>query len=120
MAEIKFKATVKTVYDNSLIVFEKHAKKNQAGEWETIGYTDFKVWIPDHLRGQSFNERDYIEVIGRQKTDKVEKDGKTYKNLVVNADSIEIIRSSDAVETVKSVVDNSWINDMAIDADKPF
>lgn len=121
MAEVKFKATVKAVYDKSLIVYEKHSKKNQAGEWETTGYTDFKVWIPDELRGQVFNERDYIEVTGRQKTENVEKDGKTYKNLVVNADSIEIIKSSDAVATVKSVVDNSWIKEITgEDQEMPF
>ena len=104
MAEVTFKATVKTVYDKALIVYEKHAKKNQAGEWETTGYTDFKVWIPEHQRGQKFSEKDYIEVTGRQKTENVEKDGKTYKNLVVNAESIEILRSSDPIRTVKSVL----------------
>lgn len=88
MAEVTFKATVKTVYEKMLIVYEKHSKKNQAGEWETVGYTDFKVWIPEHQRGQQFSEGDYIEVTGRQKTEKSEKDGVTYKNLVVNAESI--------------------------------
>lgn len=120
MAEVSFKATVKTVYDKSLIVYEKHSKKNQAGEWETTGYTDFKVWIPEELRGSTFNERDYIEVTGRQKTETVEKDGKTYKNLVVNAESIEVLRSSDPVAVVKSVTDNSWINKMANDSEMPF
>lgn len=104
MAEVSFKATIKTVYEKALIVYEKHAKKNQAGEWETTGYTDFKVWIPEHQRGQKFSEKDYIEVTGRQKTENVEKDGKTYKNLVVNAESIEILRSSNPVNVVKSVL----------------
>lgn len=120
MAEVTFKATIKTVYDKSLIVFEKHSKKNQAGEWETTGYTDFKVWIPEHLRGSTFNERDYIEVTGRQKTETVEKDGRTYKNLVVNAESIEVLRSSDPVQTVKSVTDNSWIKEITGDTEMPF
>lgn len=120
MAEVTFKATIKTVYDKSLIVYEKHSKKNQAGEWETTGYTDFKVWIPQEQRGQSFNERDYIEVTGRQKTENVEKDGKTYKNLVVNAESIEVLRSSDPVAVVKSVTDNSWIKEIANDSEAPF
>lgn len=122
MAEVIFKATIKQVYDKSLIVYEKHSKKNQAGEWETTGYTDFKVWIPEGQRGQVFTEKDYIEVQGRQKTEVVEKDGKTYKNLVVNAEAIEIIRSAtgDPIETVKSVVDTSWVDKLANDSEMPF
>ncbi len=120
MAEVTFKATVKTVYDKSLIVFEKHSKKNQAGEWETTGYTDFKVWIPEELRGATFNEKDYIEVTGRQKTETVEKDGRTYKNLVVNASSIEVLRSSDPIAVVKDITDTSWVNKLANDSEMPF
>lgn len=93
MAEIKFKATVKKAYDKFLIVYEKHSKKTPAGEWETIGYSDFKVWLPDGLTGSMFAEKDYIEVTGRQKTETVEKDGKTYKNLVVSAEVVETINS---------------------------
>jgi hypothetical protein len=96
MAEIKFKATVKTAYDRFLIVYEKHSKKNPAGEWETTGYSDFKVWLPDGLPGSMFSEKDYIEVTGRQKTETVEKDGKTYKNLVVNAEVVETIKARGA------------------------
>ena len=70
MAEVKFKATVKNVFDKFLIVYEKHSKKNEAGEWETTGFTDFKVWLPDGLVGGEFSETDYIEVSGRQKTEK--------------------------------------------------
>lgn len=87
MAEVKFKATVKTVYDRFVLAYEKHSKKNPAGEWETVGYTDFKIWLPDELIGQ-INEGDFIEVAGRQKTEKSERDGVTYKNLVVNAETI--------------------------------
>lgn len=93
MAEIKFKATVKTAYDRFLIVYEKHSKKTPAGEWETVGYTDYKVWLPEGLSGTMFQEKDYIEVAGRQKTETVEKDGKTYKNLVVSAEVVETISS---------------------------
>jgi hypothetical protein len=93
MAEIKFKATVKTAYEKFLIVYEKHSKKNPAGEWETIGYSDFKVWLPEGLTGSMFAEKDYIEVTGRQKTETVEKDGRTYKNLVVSAEVVETISS---------------------------
>ena len=92
MAEVKFKATVKNVFDKFLIVYEKHSKKNEAGEWETTGFTDFKVWLPDGLVGGEFSEKDYIEVSGRQKTETVEKDGKTYKNLVVSANVIETLK----------------------------
>lgn len=94
MAEIKFKATVKNVFDRFLIVYEKHSKKNENDEWETLGFTDFKVWLPDGMTGAEFKEKDYIEVTGRQKTEKVEKDGKTYKNLVVSAQVVETIRAN--------------------------
>ena len=93
MAEIKFKGTIKNVYDRFLIVYEKHSKKNAQDEWETVGFTDFKVWLPDGMTGSEFAEKDYIEVTGRQKTEKTEKDGKTYKNLVVQAQVIETINS---------------------------
>lgn len=93
MAEIKFKATVKTAYEKFLIVYEKHSKKTPAGEWETVGFTDFKVWLPEGVSGSSFAEKDFIEVTGRQKTETVEKDGKTYKNLVVSAEVVETVSS---------------------------
>jgi hypothetical protein len=94
MADIKFKATVKSVYDKFLIVYEKHSKKTPTGEWETVGYTDFKVWLPDGLTGSMFKEKDFIEVSGRQKTETVEKDGSKYKNLVVSANVIETVKGS--------------------------
>lgn len=93
MAEIKFKATVKTAYEKFLIVYEKHSKKTPAGEWETVGFTDFKVWLPEGVSGSTFAEKDFIEVTGRQKTETVEKDGKTYKNLVVSAEVVETVSS---------------------------
>jgi hypothetical protein len=96
MAEIKFKATVKNVFDKFLIVYEKHSKKNANDEWETLGFTDFKVWLPEGMTGAEFAEKDYIEVTGRQKTEKVEKAGVTYKNLVVSAQVIETINSNKA------------------------
>lgn len=94
MAEVKFKATVKSSYDRFLIVYEKHSKKNAQDQWETTGYTDFKVWLPDGMTGAEFKEKDYIEVTGRQKTEVTEKDGKSYKNLVVNAQVIETLKSN--------------------------
>jgi hypothetical protein len=103
MAEIKFKATVKTSYEKFLIVYEKHSKKTPAGEWETVGYTDFKVWLPEGLSGSMFTEKDYIEVTGRQKTETVEKDGKTYKNLVVSAEVVETISSKPKAPTFAEV-----------------
>ena len=104
MAQVQFKGTVKLVREKFLVVVEKHSKKNPAGEWETTGFSDFQVWIPDHQRGQEFNERDLVEVLGRQKTETVEKDGKTYKNLVVSADSIEVVKSNDPVANVRNIL----------------
>lgn len=94
MAETRFKATVKSVYDKFLIVYEKHSKKTPEGTWETVGYTDYKVWLPDGLTGSMFKEKDFIDVTGKQKTETVEKDGKTYKNLVISANVIETIKGA--------------------------
>ncbi len=105
MAEVKFKATVKSVYDRFLIVYEKHSKKNANDQWETTGYTDFKVWLPEGLSGSMFAEKDFIEVQGKQKTENSEKDGKTYKNLVVNAQVIETIGDRKAT---KAQVPPAW------------
>jgi hypothetical protein len=109
MAEIKFKATVKSAYDRFLIVYEKHSKKNAQDVWETTGYTDFKVWLPEGMSGSEFAEKDFIEVQGKQKTEVTEKDGKTYKNLVVNAQVVETIKGN------KPAVPNTWA-----EVDAPF
>jgi hypothetical protein len=109
MAEIKFKATVKSAYDRFLIVYEKHSKKNAQDQWETTGYTDFKVWLPEGMSGADFKEKDWIEVQGKQKTEVSEKDGKSYKNLVVNASVIETLKGG------KATVPNTWA-----EVDAPF
>lgn len=114
MADIKFKATVKTAYDRFLVVYEKHSKKDPNGEWQTTGYTDFKVWLPEGMTGAEFKEKDFIEVTGRQKTEQVEKDGKTYKNLVINAQVVETVSAAKP----KPQTDKSWIDEIATDA--PF
>lgn len=109
MAEVKFKATVKSVYGRFLIVYEKHSKKNAQDQWETTGYTDFKVWLPEGMTGAEFAEKDWIEVQGKQKTEVSEKDGKSYKNLVVNAQVIETLKGT------KPQVPNAWA-----EIDAPF
>jgi hypothetical protein len=61
------------------------------------------------MTGAEFAEKDWIEVQGKQKTETQEKDGKTYKNLVVNAQVIETLKGG------KPAVPNTWA-----EVDAPF
>lgn len=84
---------------------ESHSKKNEAGGWETVGYTNFTVKA---AYGQTFDFRQYskgdkVRIIGTQKT---EKRG-DFSNLVINAESIEILPKGNAQTRVDSTLDDS-------------
>lgn len=104
MATIAFQGTIKKVAEKFVVVLERHSKPDGKGGWETVGYSEFQVWIPQDQRGELFTEKDWVEVTGRQKTETVEKDGKTYKNLVVSADHINVKRKSDPVSAVQTIL----------------
>jgi hypothetical protein len=99
MAEVKFKGIVERVLGTKGVkVAERHSKKDENGEWQTVGRTFFTVWVGE----QSLpTEGDLITVIGTQKTVAEEYQGTTRYNLHVSASTI-IVEKSFGPSTVKA------------------
>ncbi len=91
MADVKFKGIVEKVLGSKGVkVVERHSKKNDAGEWETVGRTYFTVWVNEQAQPA---EGDLITVIGTQKTVAEEYQGATRYNLHVSASTIIVEKS---------------------------
>ena len=91
MAEIKFKGIVERVLGSKGVkVVERHSKKDEAGEWQTVGRTFFTVWINEQALPA---EGDLVTVIGTQKTVAEEYQGATRYNLHVSASTIIVEKS---------------------------
>jgi hypothetical protein len=106
MAQVSFKGYVSRVAEKYIDVSERHSKPDGQGGWETVGYTNFRVWIPEAQRGQKFEEKAFVEISGKQKTETSEKDGKKYNNLIVSADSIIVAPKRDTgTKSIQSAVD---------------
>jgi hypothetical protein len=90
MAEIKLKGKVTKVHPSFLLVRESHSKKDPQNNWYVASWTVYQVWIPESLRSQAWELDQYVEVEGRFKTEQNERDGKTYNNNVVSANTIQI------------------------------
>jgi hypothetical protein len=90
MAEVKFKGFVeKLLGTKGVKVSERHAKKNDAGEWETVGRTFFTVWVGDNAQPEVGSQ---IEVTGLQKTVASEYNGEKRYDLTVSASVITVLR----------------------------
>lgn len=106
MAQVSFKGYVSRVSEKYIDVSERHSKPDGQGGWETVGYTNFRVWIPEAQRGQKFEEKAFVEVSGKQKTETTEKDGRKYNNLIVSAESIIVAPKRDnGTKTIESATD---------------
>lgn len=91
MADVKLKGIVERVLGNKGVkVVERHSKKNDAGEWETVGRTFFTVWVGDQSLPA---EGDLVTVVGTQKTVAEEYKGETRYNLHVSASTIIVEKS---------------------------
>lgn len=103
MADVKLKGIVERVLGTKGVkVVERHSKKNDAGEWETVGRTFFTVWVGDQSLPA---EGDLITVIGTQKTVAEEYKGETRYNLHVSASTIIIEKSFGPRTSSAPVVD---------------
>jgi hypothetical protein len=91
MADVKFKGIVERVLGTKGVkVVERHSKKDDAGEWQTVGRTFFTVWVGEQALPA---EGDLITVIGTQKTVAEEYQGATRYNLHVSASTIIVEKS---------------------------
>ena len=91
MADVKFKGIVERVLGTKGVkVVERHSRKDENGEWQTVGRTFFSVWVGDQSLPA---EGDLVSVIGTQKTVAEEYKGETRYNLHVSASTIIVEKS---------------------------
>lgn len=88
--EVKFTAYVNEVkafsWGQVAKVAHAQVKKNDAGEWETVGRDYFDVILP---AGVSVAEKDKVDIIGKLKTKSYDKkDGTKGLSLEVRAESV--------------------------------
>lgn len=91
----------------ALKLSESHGKDEQRT------YTDWTVKVSkaSGLDLTQFKNGDRVKIAGRSTTEQREYEGKTFKNLVVWADSIEAMQSS------KPAIPNTWVE---VDDGAPF
>lgn len=100
MAEIKVSSAFveDVVSDREGNVFalrtsEPHRRKNDQGEWETTARTfrTVKVSRDSGVSLSEYRKGDRVEFTGNEKTERRDKDGKTYYDLVVWASSVAAV-----------------------------
>lgn len=113
--EIKFKGYINEIRSvgNSFVYKMSHnqVKKNDRGEWETVGRDYFDVYGPF-----GFNKGDLVEVVGRLKTREfTRRDGTKGLGLVVNAESITRAgRNANVAAPLQQVVNQATPNVQAM------
>lgn len=77
-------------------VSESHSKKNDAGGWDIVGRTNFtvKAAYGTSIDFRRFKKGDRVRIIGTQVT---EVRGE-YKNLVIKADTVEVMGKAQPVD----------------------
>jgi hypothetical protein len=88
--EIKFTGYINEIKEFSwgkiAKVAHSQVRKNDAGEWETVGRDYFDVILPE---GSRVSEKDKVEVIGKLKSKTFDKkDGTKGMSLEVRAESV--------------------------------
>lgn len=89
MALIELKGKITKVHPSFLLVREAHSKKDPNNNWYVASYSVYQVWIPQEQRSQTWEVDDYVDVVGRFKTETYERDGKSYENMVISATKLE-------------------------------
>lgn len=84
---------------------EVHSKKNDADGWDVVGHTYFtvKAGYQVQIDFTQFKKGDRVKVTGTQVT---EERGE-YKNLVIKADTVEILASGARNKPPVSVIENA-------------
>lgn len=109
MIKVEFTAYVNEVktFDWGTVLKVAHAqvKKNDAGEWETVGRDYFDVIAP---AGVKVKEGDKLDIIGKLKTKLYDKkDGSKGISLEVRADSIAAAAKSPKDNWTPAATDDS-------------
>jgi hypothetical protein len=102
--------------DWAMKINESHSKKN-GDSWEVIGHTRFtvKAAYGVEIDFTKFKSGDRVKVTGTQVT---EERGE-YKNLVIKADSVEVLAASGRVSaTIAETRKPEYVSDLIVDA--PF
>ena len=69
-------------------------RRTQAGEWETAGYSRFTVWLRDESDHAEVVKGTVVLVQGNLEVRQVEKDGRSFTNVVVSARSVGVVRQT--------------------------
>ena len=102
--------------DWAMKINESHSKKN-GDSWEVIGHTRYtvKAAYGVSIDFKAFKSGDRVKVTGTQVT---EERGE-YKNLVIKADSVELLAPSARVsKVIADTRQPDYVNDLIVDA--PF
>ena len=102
--------------DWGMKINESHSKKN-GDSWEVIGHTRFtvKAAYGVEIDFKAFKSGDRVKVTGTQVTE----ERNEYKNLVIKADSIEVLAASGRVSaTIAETRKPEYVSDLIVDA--PF
>jgi hypothetical protein len=114
VSDWKFQTAEKV--DWAMKINESHSKKN-GDSWEVIGHTRFtvKAAYGVEIDFTKFNSGDRVKVTGTQVTE----ERGDYKNLVIKADSVELLAPSARVsKTIADTRQPDYVNDLIVDA--PF
>lgn len=104
--------------DWGMKINESHSKKN-GDSWEVIGHTRFtvKAAYGVEIDFKTFKSGDRVKVTGTQVT---EERGE-YKNLVIKADSVEVLASKPSAKVSAMIAETrqeTFVSDLIVDA--PF
>jgi hypothetical protein len=118
MAKIEFEAFVEPWTKNTeehpawgMKTAEQHRRKNDRGDYETVGRTfrTVKVSRASGLDLTRFRKSDRVKVVGTEQTETREHEGKKFYDLIVWVDSIEPVESRGGSKAAPSApAADSW------------
>ena len=98
---------------------EPHRRKNEAGQFETVGRTfrTVKVSRSSGIDLTQFRKGDRVSVVGREVTEVREHEGKKFYDLVVWADQVQVADGAQQSHAPVSQPADTWTGG---DQDVPF
>jgi hypothetical protein len=83
----------------------KRAKNNSTGEWETVGYDNFDVVLPEGTNVNDFPEKSIVSITGnlRSVDTFAKRDGTTGVAMKVRADSISKVERRGATQSTEDM-----------------
>lgn len=99
---------------------EQHRRKNDQGQYETVGRTfrTIKVSRSSGIDLTQFAKGDRVKVTGSEVTESREYEGKTYYDLIVWADSVELVQAGQR-QVQQAPTTDSW-STPGRSGDEPF